>query len=260
VKVWCYFRSWKPKFQGLKVPRNEISNKSCALDPLPTTSMKEFLPELLPYLTDLCNSSLTVQCLPVSQRRASILPRLKKVGADSADVNNYWPISNLTFMSKVAFLGSHKLLPDSQSAYRKHHRTETAILKIVLDILQTANNGKVTARLLDMSAAFDTVDHDILLDRLHKSFGISGTVLSWIESFITGRTQAVHVGGDQSTTSAVVCGVPQYSILGPLLLLVLNTANVLTFIPQHGLLGQLYADDTSIYLHSLPATVSALYR
>ena len=63
--------------------------------------MKEFLPELLPYLTDLCNSSLIQGCLPVSQRHAIVLPRLKKVGADSADVKNYRPISNLTFMSKV---------------------------------------------------------------------------------------------------------------------------------------------------------------
>jgi len=135
-------------------------------------------------------------------------------------------------------------------AYRKHHSTETAVLKIVLDILQTANNGKVTLLgLLDMSAAFDTVDHDILLDRLNKSFGISGTVLSWVESFVTGGTQAVHVGEDQSTTSAVVGGVPQGRVLG-LLLFLLYTADVLKIIQQNGLSGQSYADDTSIYLHT----------
>jgi len=85
-----------------------------------------------------------------------------------------------------------------------------------------------------MSAVFDTVDHDILLDRLHKSFGISGTVLSWAESFVTGRTRAVHVGEDQSTTLAVVCDVPQGSVLGPLSFL-LYTAEVLTIIQDHGL-------------------------
>jgi len=121
----------------------------------------------------------------------------------------------------------------------------------VSDILQAADSGEVTLLgLLDMSAAsFDTVDHDVLLDRLRKSFGISGKVLSWVESFVTGGTQTVHVGEDQSTTSAVVCDVPQGSVLGPLLFL-LYTANVLKIIQHHGLLGQSYADDTSTYLHT----------
>jgi len=116
--------------------------------------VKEFLSELLLYLTDLCNSSLMEDCLAVSQHHAIILPRLKKVGADSADVKNYQPISNLTFMSKIverlicvqmtAFLNSCQLLPELQSAYRKHHNTETAILKIVSDILQAADSSRVT--------------------------------------------------------------------------------------------------------------------
>jgi len=94
--------------------------------------------------------------------------------------------------------------------------------------------------LLDMSAAFGIVDHAILLDCLHMSFGVSGTVLSWIESFITGRTQAVHFG----------CYL-QYklSVLSPLLFL-LYTANVLKIVQYHGLLGHSCANDTSIYLHA----------
>ena len=88
-----------------------------------------------------------------------------------------------------------------------------------------------------MSAAFNTVDHAILLDRLHTSFGIRGsTVLSWIESFITGRTQTVHIGKDQSTTSAVICSVPQGSLLSPLLFL-LYTADVLKIVQHHELRG-----------------------
>ena len=92
-------------------------------------------------------------------------------------------------------------------------------------------------------------NHAILLDRLHTSFGISGTVLSWIESFITDRTQTVHIGEDQSTTSAVICGVPQGSVLGPLLFL-LYTADVLKTVQHNGLTGHSYADDTSICLHT----------
>ena len=75
--------------------------KSCSLDPIPTTVLKEFIPELLPYLTDLCNASLPQGCLPLSQRHAIESPRLKKVGADTADVKDYRPVSNLTFISKI---------------------------------------------------------------------------------------------------------------------------------------------------------------
>ena len=118
------------------------------------------------------------------------------------------------------------------------------------DILQAADSSNVILLgLLDMSAAFGIVDHAILLDCLHMSFGVSGTVLSWIESFITARTKAVYISEDQSTTSAVICGVPQGSVLGPLQFL-LHTANVLKIVQYHGLLGHSCANDTSIYLHA----------
>ena len=106
----------------------------------------------------------------MTQRHAIVFPRLKKAGADPVDVCNYWPISNLTFMSNVverlvcrqlmAFLDRQRLLPDLQLAYRAQYSTETAVLKIVSDILWAADSDKVTLLgLLDMSAAFDTVDH-----------------------------------------------------------------------------------------------------
>jgi len=154
-------------------------SKSCSLDPLPTNIPKEFLPELLPFLTNLCNASLKEGCLPQTQRHAVINPRLKKTGADMSDPKNYRPISNLTFMSKiverlvcrqlVSFLDRHQLLPVNQSAYRKLHSTETAVLKIVSDILLAADRLEVTLLgMLDLSAAFDTVDHDILVERLQS--------------------------------------------------------------------------------------------
>jgi len=142
-----------------------------------------------------------------------------------------------------------------QSAYRAQHSTEAAVLKIVSDILWAADSGKVTLLgLFDMSAAFDTVDHSILIDRLNTSFGIRGAVLSWIQSYITGRTQVVWVGDDRSSISSVLCGVPQGSVLGPVLFL-LYTADVLNIIQRHGLrlVGHSYADDSSIYLHLDPA-------
>ena len=163
-------------------------SKSCSLDPIPTNILKEFQPELLPFLTRMCNMSLQEGCLPTTQRQAIVTPRIKKPRTDASEVKNYRPISNLTFLSKVierlvckqlvTYLEANNLLPRYQSAYRRHHSTETAVLKIISDALYAAEQGEVTILgLLDMSAAFDTVDHDILLGRLQTSFGICGAAL-----------------------------------------------------------------------------------
>ena len=105
-----------------------------------------------------------------------------------------------------------------QSAYRAGHSTETVLLKIVNDILTSACNQLTTVLLsLDLSAAFDTIDHSILFDRASQDFGIHGTALSWLQSFVTGRKQYVAVGPAQSAPANCTTGVPQGSVLGPLL-------------------------------------------
>ena len=145
------------------------ATKSCSLDPLPTHVMKEFLSELLPFIVDMCNASLAEGCLPVSQRHAIVTPHLKKPGADQTDVKNYRPISNLTFMSKIVeklvcrqlVAHLHRLMLGPQSAYRRGHSTETAMLNVISDVLLAADSGQVTLLgLLDVSAAFDKVDHN----------------------------------------------------------------------------------------------------
>jgi len=242
-------------------------SKSCNLDPLPTDVLKKFLPELLPFIADLCNASLEQGCIPLSQRHAIIRPRLKKAGADPSDVQNYRPVSNLTFMSKiverlvcrqlVAFFERLRLLPSLQSAYRSKHSTETAVLKVVTDVLRAADRGEVSLLcMLDLSAAFDTVDHDILIDRLRQSFGVQGVALSWIESFLRHRTQSVDIAGEQSTRSILTCGVPQGSVLGPVLFL-LYCADVIAIAKRCGLEVHSYADDTQLYFHSDPAAVDS---
>ena len=97
-------------------------------------------------------------------------------------------VERLVCHQLVVYLEQNGLLPDLQSAYRRCRSTETAVLKVVADLLTAADRGEVTfLSLLDLSAAFDTVDHDILIDRLYHAFGFHDQVLSWIISFITGR-------------------------------------------------------------------------
>ena len=117
-------------------------------------------------------------------------------------MNNFRPVSNLSFISKllekvvsrqlVNYLDVSRLLPKFQSAYRADHSTETALLRVHSDLVAASDAGKISLiALLDLSAAFDTVDHAILLERLSTEFGLRGDVLSWIESYLTGRQQSV---------------------------------------------------------------------
>ena len=233
--------------------------KSCSLDPLPTFILREFMDELLPFIHIMCNISMQHGELPESQKSAIVTPILKKYDLDPDDVRNYRPISNLTFLSKVierivasqltGYLQENKLFPDLQSAYRQGHSTETALLKIFSDILDAADSAQVTLLgLLDLSAAFDTVDHDILLTRLQVSYGVSGSALAWIASFILHRSQSVNFNGQISARLQMRYGVPQGSVLGPLLF-ILYTADVISIATSHGIGAHSYADDSQLYLH-----------
>ena len=174
----AYFTAFQPCSTGeVRKFLSRSPPKSCSLDPVPTFILREFLDELLPFM---CNVTLQHGLLPESQKAAIVTPILKKHDLDPDDVKSYRPISNLTFISKVIerivasqLTGNHqmnRLLLDHQSAYRQGHSTETALLKIFSDILDAADSAQVTLLgLLDLSAAFDTSDHDILLTRLDKS-------------------------------------------------------------------------------------------
>ena len=136
-------------------------------------------------------------------------------------------MSNLAYASKIVetavakqlqrYLFSNDLFPVLQSAYRRKHSIETVLLKVTNDILLNLNDQRVTLLLLlDLSAAFDTVDHDTLLHQLQFTFGINGKVLSWFSSYLSGRSQQIVFSETLRAEFELQCGVPQGSCLGPL--------------------------------------------
>ena len=147
-------------------------------------------------------------------------------------------------------LRSHSLLEPFQSAYRKRHSTETTLLRVVNDLLQASDSGRVSILLLhDLSSAFDTIDHNILITRLRSTFGCSGTVLDWFISYFSFRTQSVFVG-HEPTPSVLKCGVQQGSVLGHLLF-TLYTHPLSTVICQSGLSYHFFADDSQLHKSSV---------
>jgi hypothetical protein len=231
--------------------------KHCHLDPAPTWLIKRTAVVLAPVLSMICNASLRSGNFPDSHKHAAIFPRLKKPSLDPDNLNSYRPISNLSFVSKLVervaacrFIDhaeQNKLFPVKQSAYRRHHSTESAVVSVMNDIIRSIDDGKVVPLvLLDLSAAFDTVDHDILLEVLQNRFLVNDVTLSWFHSYLTGRTQSVNVNGLQSACSAVACSVPQGSVLGAIEF-ICYTEDVVAVFHHNSVSHHLYADDKQIY-------------
>ena len=219
--------------------------------------MKDCLDELLPILSTTINLYLESGFFPDIWNELVVTPLLKKQGLDLV-FKSFRPISNLSFVSKLAervaadqiqsYLNEQDLFPSLQSAYRRHHSTKTALLKVKNDILMNMENQKVTLLvLLDLSAAFDTVDHRILLDRLQFDFGISGSALNWIESYLSNRTQRIYIDGVLSSNFNLKFGVPQGSCLGPLLFS-LYASKLFKIVESHLPDPPCYADDTQLYI------------
>jgi len=156
------------------------------------------------------------------------------------------------------YLKSAKPFPLYQSAHRMNHSTETAVLHVLSEILTAADRGDFsTLVLLDLSAAFDTVDHEVLLKRLDNSYGVTGCALKWFQSYLCGRTQHVRLRLTKSSIVLLLCGVPQGSVHGSILF-VLYTADQMRLIEQHGLHGHLFADDTQVIGSRRPRDVNAV--
>ena len=166
------------------------------------------------------------------------------------------PIFNLPFLSQIlekvvlykllSHLQENNLSNPFQSAYRAGHSTETVLLRIVNDILSALDNDNISVLLsLDVSAAFDTIDHQILLSRLNSVSGIQSTALQWFQSYLSDRYQSTSVNNSSSSPSQLMYGVPRGSVLGPILF-VLYTKSLSDIIANHSVNHQLFADDTQL--------------
>ena len=230
--------------------------KACPLDPLPVSIMLKCYFSLVPIFRRVINLSLSSGLLPKELKVLLLSSILKKLNADFEQFSNFRPVSNLKFLSKLiektvflqlnSYLGENDLHEPLQSAYKIFHSTGTALLTVTNDILLSLDKGEnVFLVLLDLSAAFDTINHSLLLVQLQKSFGIRETVLQWFDSYLSQRTQFVNINEANSTVRDLPVGVPQGSVLGPVLYL-LYTPPLAKVIRSFGLDYHLYADDTQL--------------
>ena len=238
------------------------------LDPIPISLTTECLSDLLPLITRIVNSSLCSGAVPPQFKQAVVTPLLKKPGLDPNDLKNFRPVSNLPLISKILekvvltqlqkHLSENDLLEIRQSAYRKNHSTETALLSVVDGLLRNADDRLVSVlALLDPSAAFDTLDHPILLQRLETTFGISGTALHWFASYLEGREQSVKVDNVLSSPSPLQFGVPQGSVLGPILF-TLYSQPLSDLICRHECDYHKYADNSQLLKGAPPDQFQSL--
>ena len=229
--------------------------KTCAEDTIPAELLKNCLDQILPALVKLVNISLSTGDIQ-GLKDSVITPLLKKFDLDRETFSNYRPVANILYLSKLIEsviliqLSNHMNLNEihipHQSGYKPSHSCETLLLSLVDNILKTMDSKKcIILLLLDLSAAFDTVDHDRLLSILFNEIGLRGVALKWFSSYLLNRRQAVNIRGQTSTFSNISHGVPQGSVLGPTLFNI-YVRNLIRILNEAGFTAHGYADDHQV--------------
>ena len=241
-----------------RVIRSLPSNKAPGMDKISSRILKDSLPSTLTTITHIVNNSFVTNTFARAWKTAEVTPILKCGNPDVP--NNYRPISLLPIVSKVTerlvhgqlmeHLIRNNKLAAHQSGNRKLHSTETALLYVTDQLLQAMDNKKVSIMvLLDMSKAFDSIRHDILLSKL-QNLDFSQGALDWFQSYLSNRQQCVRIGDAVSKVLPLEFGVPQGSILGPVLFTIY--VNDLLSVPKRCLSAS-YVDDCKLYLSFSPA-------
>lgn len=222
-----YFDCITPEFVFDEICKMS-NNKSSGIGNFNVKLLKLAAPIICHSLAYICNLSLQTSVFPHDWKRAKVTPIYKD--GDKADVSNYRPISVLPIISKIIeravhnqlynFFTKNNILNECQSGFRSNHSTTTTLLDVSDFILNNINQGKITGALfLDLKKAFDTVNHSLLIQKLH-TYGVTGNALQWFTSYLSGRTQSVNINSTLSDFKEIDIGIPQGSILGPLLFIV----------------------------------------
>ena len=201
-------------------------NKSCDLDPIPTSLVFDCISVLLTPVTNIVNYSLQGDSFPSCFKNTYVTPLMKEAGLDRNTLKNYQPVFNLSYISKLIekavarqineYIAHKGISNENMSAYRVFHSTETALSKIQNDIDTSMYKGAaVELVLLDLSAAFNTINHSILFNCLQHWYGIDGVLLKWVQSYLNSRKQQIKIDGHLSDAFQLPYGVPQGSVLGP---------------------------------------------
>uniref|UniRef100_A0A669B1Q4 Reverse transcriptase domain-containing protein n=1 Tax=Oreochromis niloticus TaxID=8128 RepID=A0A669B1Q4_ORENI len=264
------FTSFSPiTLNDLIIVLGQMKSSSCSVDILPHSVLSGSITSIGPTLLSIINSSLRQGCVPSYFKHAVVTPLLKKQNLDPSSTSNYRPISKLPFLSKLlekivenqfrSLLCKLHILDPFQSGFQKQHSTETALLRVYNDLLMASDAGNCSVIiLLDLSAAFDTIDHKILLNRLKVLAGISGSALDWFSSYLSDRTFSVRADRFTSDIAALTCGVPQGSVLGPLLFsfYMLPLAGIIQSFSD--LSYHFYADDIQLHMSFKPHQLDRL--